>query len=88
KNTHLKLAFQPLADQLRRRLGRRFSAQGLERSVWAGILTVGAERTALRMVRTQNADGEQVEIALAGRAPLTWTALEGVKSAGNAASQG
>lgn len=85
---HARLAFQPVADRVRRRLGQRFLAPGLEQSIMVGILTIGSEQRLLRIVRTQNDEGERVEIALGGStASLTWTAMEGARSAGNVANQ-
>lgn len=81
ENLHSRLSLQPEADKLRRRLGRRFVAAGKERAMLTGTLTIGANTSPVRIVRTQNDDGEHVEIALAGLpASLTWTATEGARS--------
>lgn len=76
-----RLSFQPEANKLRRRLGQRFTKPGSERTTLVGTLTVGAQQLPVRIVRTQNDDGEQVEIALGGGpASLSWSAVEGAKS--------
>lgn len=82
-----KLSLQPEADKLRRRLGQRFGTVGKERSVMVGTLTIGAQRTPISIVRTQDDKGESVEVALGGRpASLTWSTAEGSRSGGIAAS--
>ncbi|MEK6287872.1 MAG: hypothetical protein AABO57_19305 [Acidobacteriota bacterium] len=81
------LSFQPEADKLRRRLGQRFTKPGRERATLVGTLTIGVQQLPVRIVRTQNDDGEQVEIALGGGpASLTWNRLDGAKSAGGGAT--
>ena len=73
-----RLRFQPAADGMRRRLGRRFSTAGLEESVLAGTLTIRNNPVPIRITRTQDGDGEQVEIALNGEpVPLRWNSSDG-----------
>jgi len=78
---HSRLSLQPEADRMRRRLGQRFVAAGKDRTISMGILTIGTNSVPVQIVRTQNDDGERVEIGLGiGSASLTWTAAEGAKS--------
>jgi len=79
------LAFQPEADKLRRRLGRRFLAPGREVSVLAGALTIGSERYIAQITRSQDDDDERVMISLNGGPALTWSGLNGALSDGAAA---
>lgn len=82
-----KLYFQPEADKLRRRLGQRFQSPGREVAVLTGVLKVGNDTQAVRIIRNQTDDGEQVAIALGnGSTSLSWTASGGALSAGNVAS--
>lgn len=75
------LSLQPQADKLRRALGQRFVAPGRERATMAGRLTVGDVQYQAVIIRTQNDDGENVEIALnGGPASFTWSAPDGAKS--------
>ncbi|MBZ5555629.1 MAG: hypothetical protein LAO21_23225 [Acidobacteriia bacterium] len=68
---------------MRRRLGKRFNAAGLEKSTLTGFLTMGNERSHIRIVRTQGDDGEQVALAFGGGQPtLLWTRNDGVLSNG------
>ncbi|MEK6409750.1 MAG: hypothetical protein AABN34_22730 [Acidobacteriota bacterium] len=77
-----RLSSQPQADRLRHRLGQRFVGKGREQSILAGTLTIGADRILVRIVRTQNEDGEDVQIALnGGPVSLAWTAKQGALSA-------
>ena len=86
KGVHQRLSFQPEADRLRRSLGLRFLTPGLEKAVLIGTLTIGADRSLLRMVRTQSDDGEQVEIAVGAVASsLIWTPAGGAKVDGGRA---
>jgi len=77
-----RLSSQPQADRLRHRLGQRFVGSGKERTILTGTVTIGADRSLVRIVRTQTDDGELVEIALnGGPVSLTWTAKQGALSA-------
>ena len=83
-----RLALQPEADRFRRTLGQRFLTPGHELATISGTLNAGAQQYQVRIVRTQSANGEGVEIALnGGPASLTWNATEGAKS-GAAPSSG
>jgi hypothetical protein len=75
------LAFQPEADKLRRRLGRRFLAPGREVSVLAGALTLGSERYTAQITRRQDDDDERVMIALNGGPRGAWSGLNGAAAA-------
>ena len=82
-NLRERLAFQPEADRLRRRLGERFTKPGRERTTLAAVLTIAGQQYHARIVRTQDDFGEQVEIQLNGvGGSLTWNSLDGPKSAG------
>lgn len=82
-----KLSLQPDADRMRRRLGQRFLAAGKERTILIGILTLGTQQYQVAIARTQNDEGEQVQIALnGGPALLTWSATEGAKSGASLAN--
>jgi hypothetical protein len=83
---HRRLAFQPEVDRFRRRLGERFIKSGRERATLAGTLTVGAQQFQARIIRTQNEDGEQVDVTLNGGGPLSWNGKGGAKSAGRDAA--
>ncbi|MEK6289569.1 MAG: hypothetical protein AABO57_27965 [Acidobacteriota bacterium] len=77
-----RLSSQPQANSLRHKLGQRFVGSGRERTILAGTLTIGADRILVRIVRTQNEDGEDVKIALnGGPVSLAWTAKQGALSA-------
>ncbi|MCI0391523.1 MAG: hypothetical protein MOB07_22500 [Acidobacteria bacterium] len=78
-----RLALQPEADKLRRRLGQRFLAPGREVSTLIGTLNLGADRQTVRIVRSQDDDDERLTIALGGGPPsLTWGGVDGAKSGG------
>jgi hypothetical protein len=82
-----RLALQPEADKLRRRLGQRFLAPGREVSTLIGAVTLGADRQPVRIVRSQDDDDERLTIALGGGPPsLTWSGLEGARLNGNPAT--
>jgi hypothetical protein len=83
-----RLSLQPAADRMRRKLGRRFQESGREISEFTGVLTIGAERHAIVIVRTRDDDGERVSIGLDG-GPLkyTWNGKEGSQSQGNSATE-
>lgn len=86
KDLHARLSLQPEIDRFRRRLGLRFTAPGRERSTLVGRLTIGAQQYQVRISRTQDVDGEQVEIALNGGPSLIWNDKEGAKSGGRDAT--
>ena len=76
-----RLALQPEADKLRRRLGQRFLTRGREVSVVVGALTLGSERYTARIIRRQDDDDERLTIALNGGGPaLAWSGLGGALS--------
>lgn len=82
-----RLALQPEADKLRRRLGQRFLTTGREMSVLVGALTLGAERYTARITRRQDEDDERLTITLNGGGPaLSWSGLNGALSGGSAAT--
>lgn len=76
------LSLQPEAFKLARRLGGRFSSGTTTASVVLGTLTTGSETRSMQMRRTQTADGESVEIAIAGSNLLTWDATQGTTVSG------
>jgi hypothetical protein len=83
----VRLSLQPEADKFRRRLGKRFTDPGRERATGEGTLRVGAVQYQVVITRTQNDDGEHVEISLSGGGgSLTWNGTDGAKSAGRDAS--
>jgi hypothetical protein len=52
-----------------------------------GVLTLGNDKQAIRVIRSQTDDGEQVAIAVGnGPASLTWTSAGGALSAGSIAN--
>ncbi|MGH9843174.1 MAG: hypothetical protein ACREEM_30925, partial [Blastocatellia bacterium] len=82
-----RLALQPEADKLRRRLGQRFLAPGREVSTLVGTVTLGSDRQMVRLVRSQDDDDERLTIALSGGPPtLTWSGIDGAKSNGSPAT--
>lgn len=81
-----RLALQPEADKQRRRLGQRFLAPGREVSTLIGMLTLGADRQTVRIVRSQDDDDERLTILLSGvQGTFTWSGLDGAKSDGSPA---
>jgi hypothetical protein len=84
---HARLSFQPEANRVRRRLGQRFLVPGHERATIVGTLTLGAQQYPVRILRTQNDDGERVDIALdGGPTLLSWSATEGARSGSSVAT--
>ena len=84
---HSKLSLQPEADRLRRRLGKRFSAPGLEVAMLVGTLKLGAQQYTALITRSQQDDGESITVGLNGSpAVLTWNDKDGAKSAGATAT--
>jgi hypothetical protein len=82
-----RLLLQPEAVKLGRRLGQRFFAPGREVATLVGTLAIGSDRHNIRLVRTQQEDGEQVALALdTGQASLTWNAQDGAISSGRPAT--
>lgn len=80
-----RLSFQPEANRMRRRLGKRFVVPGREVAVTTGVLTMGSDRQPVRIVRTQDDEqGEQVSIAIGTNpASFAWTPKAGAVSSGN-----
>jgi hypothetical protein len=84
-----RLALQPEADRMRRRLGQRFLTPGREVSAIVGTLSIGADRQSISITRTQDEDGEQVQISIGGRSTaLTWDQSTGASLDGKSASGG
>jgi hypothetical protein len=82
-----RLSQQLDADRLRRRLGERFLIAGREQTTLTGTLSVGGSARPVRIVRTQQDNGEQVEIAIGnGPATLTWNPADGAREGGNSAA--
>lgn len=82
-----RLSQQLDADRLRRRLGDRFLIAGREQTLLTGMLTVGTSVRPVRIVRTQQDDGEQVEISIGnGPANLTWNPTDGAREDGGPAA--
>ncbi|MCW5969342.1 MAG: hypothetical protein KIT57_12595 [Blastocatellales bacterium] len=78
-----RLALEPAAERLARRLGRRFLASGREASLFVGTLVVEGEAMPIRVMRRQNDDGEDLSIALNGdQALLVWDDKLGARSRG------
>jgi hypothetical protein len=74
---------------MRRRLGQRFLVPGREVSVIVGTLSIGADRQSISITRTQDDDGEQVQISIGGRpTALTWDQSTGASLDGKSASGG
>lgn len=79
-----RLSFQPEANKMRRRLGKKFVEPGREVTVSTGTLTIGADHQPIRIVRTQDAEeGEQVSIAIGANSAFTWSPKAGAVSNGN-----
>jgi hypothetical protein len=79
----MKLALQPWANKMRKDLGQRFVAPGMEVTTMIGTLTIGLEAHSLVMVRTQTEDGEQVDIGLDHDSPtLSWNPERGAYADG------
>lgn len=79
------VSLQPEALKLGRRLGKRFAAKGREATRLEGTLTVKGETRRVVIDRRQEAEGEVVEVSLAGSGgPLTWEAARGVLTAAGA----
>jgi hypothetical protein len=84
---HSKLSLQPEAAKLRRRLGQRFLTQGREVAMLDGALKLGGQQYIVRIIRSQEDDGESMAVALnRGPATLTWSDKDGAKSAGSPAT--
>jgi len=81
-----RLAMQPEANKMRRRLGQRFQTTGLETTISDAVLTIGSQRQPIRIIRVRDDDaGEQVALALGGGLrSLSWNVREGAESAGRA----
>jgi len=82
-----RLSRQPEADKFRRRLGKRFTEPGRQRTTTMGLLTIGSEQFQARIDRVQRDGGEQVDVLLSGAAgTLSWNSTDGAKSGGRDAS--
>lgn len=82
-----RLSQQLDADRLRRNLGERFLIAGREQTTLTGMLTVGTSVRPVRIVRTQQDDGEQVEISIGNSsANLTWNPTDGAREDGQSAA--
>lgn len=82
-----RLSRQPDADRFRRSLGLRFLTVGREKTTLEGTLTIGGSVSTVRIIRTQQDDGERVEIALgSGPANLTWSPSAGARVNGGSAA--
>jgi len=78
---HMRLAVQPLADRLRRRLGQRFDLPGHEVTTMTGVLSIGGSHHQVTIVRIQDDGGERAMIALDnGPATLVWDGTDGAVS--------
>lgn len=85
---HRNLALQPIAFNLARRLGSRFSAGRRVKAETTGTLTIGAEQRTMNMARQQTDKGERIQIGFVGtNETLTWDANEGTKLSGGEASE-
>ena len=86
RGLHSRLSHQPEADRVRRVLGQRFLSAGRERTVLVGTLTIGTDRSIVRIIRTQSDDGEQIEMAIdSGGSSMTWNPTEGARVDANRA---
>lgn len=85
---HSRLGFQPEAQKMRHRLGKRFREPGREVTVSIGTLTLSGQAHPIKITRVlDDQDVEQVAIAIGGGgASLTWSAKEGARSNGVAAA--
>ncbi len=68
-----KLALQPEANRMRRRLGNRFLTQGNSISTLVGTLTTGGQSQMVRIVRGYGENGESISIERTGNLPsMSW----------------
>lgn len=74
------LAFQPEAQKLARRLGKRFTQQVSTTSRMTGELTLTSERLPVAIVRSQLKNGESLELRLSGEPDLSWRVTDGASS--------
>jgi len=82
-SAHSQYSLQPEANRFRRRLGMRFVAQGKERTVLNGFLTIGGGKSHVQVKRDQDPAGEQVTISFAGGASdIVWTGATGALADG------
>jgi hypothetical protein len=82
-----RLARQPEAARLQRRLGNRFLAPGREVTTLIGALKIGAQQYTARITRSQADDGESLTVGLnSGPATLTWDGKDGAKTGSIAAN--
>lgn len=87
-NMRARLAQQPAAFKLARKLGKRFSGSKHATTVLQGTLRRGTDEQHVRFMRRQTDDGETVEVAV-GQSPasLIWSTTEGATASGSPASQ-
>jgi hypothetical protein len=84
---HNSLALQPEGDRQRRRLGKRFLTSGKETATLTGHLTTGTEKYTVRITRSQDAEGESINIGINGGPPsLIWNGKDGAVADGRAAA--
>ena len=76
------LALQPEAFKLNRRIGGdRFTSTTPAAVIMQGVLSTPTSRQNVQITRSQNAEGERVEVAVAGApAPLSWDAASGART--------
>jgi hypothetical protein len=76
------LALQPEAFKLNRRIGGdRFTSTTPAAVIMQGVLSTPTSRQNVQITRSQNADGERVEVAVAGApGPLFWDAASGART--------
>ena len=78
-NRARNLALQPEAQQVARRLGKRFRS-GTATTVELATLTVDGKEQPITITRWQSKTGETVEL-LVGNRSVTWSELDGTKTA-------
>lgn len=79
------LFLQPEALRVARQLGKRFGPASRSTTLLSGNFTVAGSAQPLAISRRQTETGETVELLLSSRS-LTWTAEEGAKATGSAAT--
>jgi hypothetical protein len=83
-NRARNLALQPEAQQVARRLGKRFRS-GMATTVELGTLTMDGRQQPITITRRQSKTGETVEL-LVGNRSVTWSELDGIKTASGVAT--
>jgi hypothetical protein len=82
-----RLSAEPTADRMRSVLGNRFSSPAKQISYISGILLLNSQPHPIRMVRSQEEEGEIVDLSLDnGAALLTWNQRDGATSTSGALS--